>query len=152
LRQIQKKLYDKDEHGLRQIQKKLYDKDEHGLRQIQKKLYDKDEHGLRQIQKKLYDKDEHGLRQIQKNYMTKMNMALAHAYIRMRFCGRQMKGSKALPHLNWCSPLNLVCNKVLILHFHIHKLYMHTSVCCFFPYHMNSNFVGLAYQGKDIGV
>jgi len=73
---------DKGEHyDLGQIQKKLYDKDEHGLRQIQKKLYDdKDEHGLRQIQKKLYDdKDEHGLRQIQKNYVTKMNMALAHA-------------------------------------------------------------------------
>jgi hypothetical protein len=31
--------------------------------------------------KKLNDKDEHGLRQIQKNYVTKMNMALAHAYI-----------------------------------------------------------------------
>jgi hypothetical protein len=56
------------------------DKGEHyGLGQIQKKLYDKDEHGLRQIQKKLYDKDEHGLRQIEKNYVTKMNMALAHA-------------------------------------------------------------------------
>jgi hypothetical protein len=99
------------------------------LGQIQKKLYDKDEHGLREIQKKLYDKDEHGLRQIQKNYVTKMSMALAHAYkdeVLVCFCGRQMKGSKPCPTSIDVLLFNLVCNKVIILHFHIHKLYMHT--------------------------